>query len=43
MEVNCGGPYGGKQLRAVEASARATWDRVTQNLTGAKVNDETSK
>jgi hypothetical protein len=29
MAVNCGGPYGGKQLCAVEAAARATWDKVT--------------
>ena len=29
MSVNCGGPYGGKQLRAVEAAARRTWKSVT--------------
>lgn len=28
MAVNCGGPYGGKQLSGVEAAARATWEQV---------------
>ena len=28
MEVNCGGPYGGKQLKEVEAASKNTWDLV---------------
>ena len=28
MAVNCGGPYGGKQLSGVEAAARAMWEQV---------------
>lgn len=42
MEVNCGGPYGGNKLRSVEALARSTWSKVTQNSPSNTLDKETA-